>query len=140
MRNQTIKAPKSNISPQILERPQMVKGAEREPRMNAFLKPINSARRGSSIKASEAISALGQVSWWWCSAGAPNTTREGACAPHIEHSPAVSRSFARLEFLTLKRNEFRAPLRLPAENLCFQLRLRLITHVFSYEVMGEREF
>jgi hypothetical protein len=30
------------------------------------------------------------VSWWKCSAGAPNRTREGACAPHL-------------------RDEFRAP-------------------------------
>src|SRR5260370_34527270 len=30
----------------------------------------------------------GQVSWWWCSAEAPNTAREGARAPHsrISHS------------------------------------------------------
>ena len=38
-----------------------------------------------SVTASDAISALGLVSGWMCSAGAPNTAREGACAPHFEN-------------------------------------------------------
>ena len=61
----------------------MGKGVEREPRMNAFFEADKFRAAGRFIKASEAISALGQVSWWWCSAGAPNTTREGACAARL---------------------------------------------------------
>jgi hypothetical protein len=52
-----------------------------------FYKDVTPTALWKPIKALDAISALGQVSWSMCSAGAPKrfhagNARQGACAPH----------------------------------------------------------